>query len=111
VAGEASVDLKAALDTLAGRGHRRILAEGGPHLLAQLTAAGLVDELCLTMSPLLAGPGAGRIVAGAPLPTGTGMPVTLAHLLEDSGFLFCRYLREGLSAPGAVTPGSFPGRN
>jgi riboflavin biosynthesis pyrimidine reductase len=82
---------------LAGRGHRRILAEGGPHLLAQLTTAGLVDELCLTLSPLLAGPGAGRIVAGAPLPAGTGaVPATLGHVLEDSGFLFCRYLR----APG-----------
>src|SRR5438874_7476369 len=36
VAGEASVDPKAAVDALAERGHQRISAEGGPHLLAQL---------------------------------------------------------------------------
>ena len=59
VAGEETVDLKAAVNALAERGHRRMLAEGGPHLLAQLLEAGLLDELCLTIAPLLAGPGAG----------------------------------------------------
>lgn len=94
-AGDETVDLKVAADALAERGHRRMLAEGGPHLLAQLTEAGLLDELCLTISPLMAGPGASRIVAGTP---GTGpaapLPLTLAHVLEDDGFLFCRYTRE-----------------
>ena len=66
VAGEESVDFKAAVAALAERGHRRLLAEGGPHLLAELLAAGLLDELCLTIGPLLAGPGPGRIVAGPP---------------------------------------------
>ena len=90
VAGETSVDLKAAVAALAGRGHRRILAEGGPHLLAQLAGAGLLDELCLTISPLLAGPGPGRILAG----DGAGaVPLRLAHVLEDAGFLLCRYTR------------------
>ena len=46
------------MDALAERGHRRLLAEGGPRLLAQLIEASLVDELCLTIGPLLAGPGA-----------------------------------------------------
>jgi riboflavin biosynthesis pyrimidine reductase len=95
IAGQDTVDLTAAVDALAGRGHRRMLAEGGPHLLAQLAEAGLVDELCLTIGPLLAGPGAGRILAGAP---GTGaatpLPLTLAHVLEDQGFLLCRYIRK-----------------
>jgi len=93
VAGQETVDLKAALGALADRGYRRMLAEGGPHLLAGLVAAGLLDELCLTVGPLLAGPGAGRILAGAMLPI-SPVPLTLAHLLEDDGFLFCRYTRK-----------------
>jgi len=93
VAGQETVDLKAAVSALAERGHRRMLAEGGPHLLAQLAEAGLMDELCLTISPLMAGPGPGRIVAGAP-GTGPALPLTLAHVLEDDGFLLCRYTRK-----------------
>jgi len=91
VAGGETVDLKAAVAALAERGHRRLLAEGGPHLLAQLVEAGLVDELCLTIGPLMAGPGASRIVAGGP-PAGSPVPLTLAHVLEDDGFLLCRYI-------------------
>ncbi len=96
VAGQETVDLKAAVAALAERGHRRMLAEGGPYLLAQIAVAGLLDELCLTIGPLLAGPGADRIVA--PLsgtgPAGAPQPLTLAHVLEDNGFLFCRYIRK-----------------
>ena len=89
VAGDKAVDLEAAVGALAERGHRRMLTEGGPNLLAQLVAAGLMDELCLTLGPLMAGPGASRIVTGDP---GTGpRPLTLAHVLEDDGFLLCRY--------------------
>ncbi len=91
-AGEESVDLKAAVSALAGRGHRRLLAEGGPHLLAQLAEAGLMDELCLTIGPLMAGPGVSRIVAGEP--AARTLPLALAHVLEDDGFLLCRYTRK-----------------
>src|SRR5207237_7180822 len=86
VAGQDTVDLAAAVDALAERGHRRMLAEGGPHLLAQLAEADLLDELCLTIGPLVAGPGAPRIMAGAP-DTGpiTPLPLTLAHVPEDDG--------------------------
>jgi len=93
VAGDKTVDLKAAVSALADRGYRHVLAEGGPHLLAQLVEAGLMDELCLTIGPLMAGPGAGRIVAGA-RPTASPLPLSLAHVLEDDGFLFCRYTRK-----------------
>jgi riboflavin biosynthesis pyrimidine reductase len=92
VAGQESVDLKAAVSALADLGHRRMLTEGGPHLLAQFIAAGLLDELCLTIGPLLAGPGASRIVAGALSPD-QPVPMTLAHVIEDNGFLLCRYIR------------------
>jgi riboflavin biosynthesis pyrimidine reductase len=95
VAGLETVDLKAAVAALAERGHRRILVEGGPRLLAQIAAAGLLDELCLTIGPLLAGPGANRILAGArsAIPP---QPLTLAHVLEDDGCLFCRYITRDL---------------
>ena len=97
VAGRESVDIGAAVGALAGRGHRQILTEGGPHLLSQIIEAGLLDELCLTLSPLLAGPGADRIVAGpGPLHRGAGgpgHPLGLAHVLADDGHLLCRYVR------------------
>ncbi len=93
VAGETTVDLKTALGALAERGHRRVLAEGGPHMLAQFAADGLLDELCLTIAPLLAGPAAGRIVAGALSPP-EPLRLTLAHVIEDNGFLLCRYTRK-----------------
>jgi riboflavin biosynthesis pyrimidine reductase len=97
VAGTDRVDLPAAIGALAALGHRHILTEGGPHLLGQLADAGLLDELCLTISPLLAGGGAGRIVqsAGAPADASEAVlgPLALAHVLEDQGYLLCRYLR------------------
>src|SRR5215467_13995416 len=90
----APADRPAAVAGLTMRGHRRILAEGGPHLLSEIANAGHLDELCLTVSPLLAGPGAGRITQGPPLPDAMGVrPFTLAHLLADEGYLFCRYVR------------------
>jgi riboflavin biosynthesis pyrimidine reductase len=69
-----------------------VLAEGGPHLLAQLVEAGLMDELCLTIGPLMAGPDASRIVAGPA--AAKARPLNLAHVLEDDGFLLCRYTRK-----------------
>lgn len=88
VAGEHLVDLADAVAALADRGLGRILCEGGPHLLGQIAAAGLLDELCLTVSPVLAGPGAPGIVSGAPFPS---RRLDLATLLEEGGTLFCRY--------------------
>ena len=98
VAGRESVDIRAAIGALAGRGHRQILTEGGPYLLNQIIEAGLLDELCLTISPVLAGPGAGRLVAGpGPLhPPGGDAgahELRLAHVLAEDGHLLCRYLR------------------
>jgi riboflavin biosynthesis pyrimidine reductase len=65
-----------------------ILCEGGPSLFAALVGAGLVDELCLTLSPLLAGPGPGRIESGPPHPPAR---LQLVGLLEEDGALFNRY--------------------
>jgi riboflavin biosynthesis pyrimidine reductase len=49
IVGEHEVDLAATLDALAARGFGSILAEGGSSLNGQLAAAGLLDELCLTL--------------------------------------------------------------
>jgi riboflavin biosynthesis pyrimidine reductase len=89
VAGETEVDLTAAVVALHERGLRRVICEGGPHLLRDLAAAGLLDELCLSLSPMLAGPGPVRITAGEPF---HARPMTLAGLLVEDSFLYCRYL-------------------
>jgi riboflavin biosynthesis pyrimidine reductase len=99
IAGRESVDIVAAITALAGRGHRRILTEGGPYLLSQIIEAGLLDDLCLTLSPVLAGPGADRIAAGLGPPRELAgvdaRQLSLAHVLADDGHLLCRYVRPG----------------
>jgi riboflavin biosynthesis pyrimidine reductase len=86
---ERVVDLREALRHLRHeRGVRALLSEGGPHLYGQMEAAGLVDELFLTISPKLSGGGAPRIVEGE-LPA--VRPLELAWLLEEDGELFARY--------------------
>ena len=90
VAGAEEVDLEAALSELAARGHRHVLCEGGPHLFGTLVDAGLLDELCLSVAAILAGPGAGRLSAGPPWTHGPRR-LRLAGLLEEDDALFCRY--------------------
>src|SRR4051794_23670361 len=89
VAGADDVDFVVALDALADRGLEQVICEGGPHLFGWLLAAGLVDELCLTIAPLLAGGTASRIVAG--LASQVTDPLSLQHVLEDDGHLFLKY--------------------
>lgn len=92
IAGADRVELTTAVAALSGRGLRRILAEGGPRLLGQLAAAGLLDELCLTVSPVLVGGAAFRIMTGSTLPS--PQQLRLMHVLESRGSLFCRYVRD-----------------
>ncbi|WP_281902287.1 pyrimidine reductase family protein [Phytohabitans aurantiacus] len=86
--GDDRVDLSAALARLRERGLAHLLSEGGPHLFGALLAEDLVDDVCLTISPLVTGPGAGRIVAGAPTPP---KDFTLRHALIADGALLTRY--------------------
>lgn len=90
VAGDRAVDLPAAIGALAERGLARMVCEGGPRLLSRLAAAGCLDELCLTLSPLLTGGDAPRILTGATLAPYPRM--RCAHLLEEEGSLFTRYV-------------------
>ncbi|MEU0725312.1 pyrimidine reductase family protein [Streptomyces sp. NPDC006140] len=87
------VDPVRAVQALAGLGHTRLLTEGGPRLLGQLVAAGVLDELCLTVSPMLTAGDAQRI-AGGPAVT-VPHRFTLLSMLEEDGFLFTRYGRHG----------------
>ncbi|MCK9895467.1 pyrimidine reductase family protein [Frankia sp. AgB32] len=91
VCGEQTVELVPALAALAERGLTRVLTEGGPTLHAQLGAAGLLDELCLTVAPLLAGPG--RIGIGQGQPWAGPVAMRLVHLLTEDDSLFLRYRR------------------
>jgi riboflavin biosynthesis pyrimidine reductase len=91
ICGRDEIDFQAARDALADAGYPHILCEGGPHLLGALTAADAVDEMCLTVSPRLAGPGAGRITAG-PASTLRDLDVTTVLTATD-GYLFLRYRR------------------
>lgn len=98
VAGEGTVDLRGALRQLVDRGLGVVVCEGGPTLNGALVADGLLDELCLTIAPLLAGGDAGRIVAGV---DEQPVELELAHLLEAEGALFARW-RLRSPAPAAA---------
>jgi riboflavin biosynthesis pyrimidine reductase len=89
VAGRNSVDHRLALELLRERGLEKVLCEGGPTLLAQLVAEGLLDELCLTVSPVLVGGGAMRILHGPAV----DRELTLEGMRQDGDHLFLRYRR------------------
>jgi riboflavin biosynthesis pyrimidine reductase len=69
---------------------RALLCEGGPLVFGGLLQEGLVDELFLTLAPVLAGGGAGPAVTSGPeLPELA--PLELVWALEEGGSLFLRY--------------------
>jgi len=92
IAGESAVDLAAALGALrAELGVRWLLCEGGPTLNHALLAAGLVDELFLTLAPkLAAGPGP-TIVEGAPFAPAAAPRLRLLTVHADGDELYLRY--------------------
>ena len=86
-AGRDHVDLEAALRQLDAE---FVQAEGGPTLNASLLEANLVDEVNLTVSPLMAASDAPRIAHGEH-PALRRMQ--LVHVCEHEHFLFLRYVR------------------
>jgi riboflavin biosynthesis pyrimidine reductase len=66
-----------------------MLHEGGPTLLAAMLAAGLVDELFLTVSPLLVGGGEPSVVEGTAFEHPRGMQ--LQSVLSHESYLYLRY--------------------
>lgn len=88
-----AVDVAALLAVLSARGLLRVLTEGGPSLHGSFIDADLLDELCLTIAPVLAGGQARRIA------TGPGQVLTRMRraqlLTDDAGYLYSRYVRNG----------------
>jgi riboflavin biosynthesis pyrimidine reductase len=91
VAGDDAVEPARALAALGDLGAEVVLAEGGPHLNGELVAAGLVDEWCLTVAPLLAGGASDRAAVGPERTVPQQM--RLDRVLEHDGELLARYLR------------------
>ncbi len=88
VLGSHRVDLAALREQLVERGFRRILSEGGPHLLRDLLDQGCVDEIDSTIVPRLIGGTHPRILDGPPV----DVPLRLHSLLEQDGTLLARWL-------------------
>jgi riboflavin biosynthesis pyrimidine reductase len=92
IAGEDSVDMAAVISALNSRGMRRVLCEGGPTLLDELVLGDLIDEMCVTIAPKLAGTGQSATSAVVPqLPA--AKELSLHHVLAHQGYLFLKYGR------------------
>lgn len=89
--GEDAVDANLVRAELERRGLPQILCEGGPSLFGSLVAADAVDELCLTLAPVLVGGTASRIATSA---TGAAHGMRLHHTLPGERMLFLRYQRD-----------------
>jgi len=91
-AGASQIDLRRALMELTARNLQVVLCEGGPRLLGAVIASDLLDEYLLTLAPL---------VGGDRLPVIDTTDMTqlhtfqLAHVAEEDGSLFLRFLRDG----------------
>ncbi len=88
-------------------GGSMVLTEGGPRLLGQLAAGGLLDELFLTIAPVLAGRGDTSrpgLVAGLELLPGRTESAELLTVRRHGSCLFVRYAMRG--APPAAEPSS-----
>ena len=91
----AYVDAATVLRILGERRLLRVLAEGGPQFLGELIQQDLLDDLCLTVAPLLVGGEARRIATG---PGQVHSRMCRSHLLTDeAGYLYARYVREARS--------------
>ncbi len=86
------VDLAVVLANFAERGLLRVLSEGGPGMISLLTEHDLLDELCITIAPILVGGQARRIAAGE---GEAHTRMRRSHLLtDDEGYLYTRYVKE-----------------
>jgi riboflavin biosynthesis pyrimidine reductase len=88
VAGDERLDVEAMLTALRSMGLARILNEGGPSLFASLLEAGVVDELRLTVSPMVVG-GDGKHITGGEL--STPVEARLGEVLYGDGALLYGY--------------------
>lgn len=88
--GDGRIDWPAVLSDFADRGWNRILCEGGPSLHGELIELDLVDELCLTIAPVLTSGPASRIAHGS---GAADRPMALGHLFDADGVQMTRWVR------------------
>jgi riboflavin biosynthesis pyrimidine reductase len=92
--GATDVDLSRAIDVLHAQGFGRVLTEGGPTLMGALLDADAVDELFLTVSPVIAGrhaPGRPGIVDGTAFAVGSFREARLGSIRRGGSLVFLRY--------------------
>jgi riboflavin biosynthesis pyrimidine reductase len=93
--GDSDLDVRAAIGLLRSLGYRRILTEGGPHLMADMVGAGAIEEVFLTVAPVVAGGGApgdrSTLTPGLELLPDRRLGGTLVSVRMDGSFLFLRY--------------------
>ena len=89
VCGDDTVDGRRLVAALGERGWTQLLCEGGPQLHAALVAAEVVDELCLSITPVVVGGDGPRVTAGVALDAAY-RPVVL---VEEDGTLMGRWVR------------------
>jgi riboflavin biosynthesis pyrimidine reductase len=95
------VDPPGVVFDLAARGHRRILTEGGPALLAQFHAADLVDEWFVTIAPIVSAGEAPRLMSAH---QEQPRDLELVHAWVHEGALFLRHRRpDQRSSSGGMT--------
>ncbi|HEY5049516.1 MAG TPA: dihydrofolate reductase family protein, partial [Acidothermaceae bacterium] len=90
IAGDSAVSPALMVDALVARGHRRLLCEGGPTLLGTVAADGVLDELCLTIAPMLVGGPSRRVLEGPVLDPAPKLALTQL-LQDDDDLLYARY--------------------
>lgn len=104
-----SLPVAGVLAAVRNHGGSTVLTEGGPHLLGRLAAAGLLDELFLTISPVLAGRGdtpRPGLIAGRELLPGRSAWAELLAARQHGSLLFLRYaMRAGYTQGGSAGPG------
>lgn len=104
VASGPELPARAIVEALRDRGHRTILSEAGPTLTASLVGADLVDELFLTVSPLVAGRTRERhrpgFVDGVELLPGSRLWDRLLTVRRHGSYLFLRYALAGTRPAG-----------
>lgn len=96
--GSGGVDLQAAMRSLYADGVRIVLCEGGPTLLGQLHELDLIDELFLSLAPILASGTQVGILGGG---TETIRQLSLHRVWEANGFLFLNYRRDRQEQPAS----------
>ncbi len=76
------------------QGHRRILSEAGPTVMGQLLQADLLDELFVTLSPVLAGrDGGGRpgLIEGITFLPGRRIQASIRSMRRSGDYILLRY--------------------